>query len=301
MEPIAQDIADWMAERANNALFPGADQPAFDAPLIGFAAGADPIFAFLRDDIGPEFYWTPEAAFAAAFPDAPAPAGELTVIAWALPQTAATREAHKRCRDLPSLAWSQVRHYGEMVNEALRRFVVERFAARGADAAAPTLIPEWGRRMSPRYGFASRWSERHAAHACGLGAFGLSDGLITPAGKAVRVGSVVARTAIAATPRPYDRHDAWCLRAVGVACRACIKRCPTGAITEAGHDKVRCRDYIAGVTSPYVARELLPGIAVSSCGLCQVGTPCESRDPTARKRRKAAGVSGDGVKTGRNL
>ena len=35
--------------------------------------------------------------------------------------------------------------------------------------------------------------ETHAAHAAGLGTFGLCDGLITPIGKAIRVGSVVAK------------------------------------------------------------------------------------------------------------
>ncbi len=288
MLTIAEEIVAWMADRANNALFPGSGLPAFDRPLVGLAAGADPIFAFLRDDIGPEFYWTPEAAFARAFPDAPAPAEDLSVIAWVLPQTAATRADHRACRDLPSLAWSRVRHYGEMVNEALRRHVVDWLAARGVPAVAPTLAPGWDRRLSPRYGFASNWSERHAAHACGLGTFGLSDGLITPAGKAVRVGSVVARCELPATKRPYERHDAWCLRAVGTPCKACIRRCPAGAISEAGHDKGKCKDYIRGVTGPYVAREQMDGIAVNSCGLCQVGTPCEAGDPTRRKRRKAA-------------
>ncbi|WP_428560601.1 MAG: 4Fe-4S ferredoxin [Solidesulfovibrio sp. DCME] len=288
MPTIAEEIVAWMADRANNALFPGAGLPAFDTPLIGVAAGADPIFDFLRHDIGPQFYWTPEDAFARAFPDDPAPAGDLSVIAWVLPQTAATRADHRACRDLPSLAWSRVRHYGEMLNEALRRHVVDGLAGRGVPAVAPTLLPAWDRRDSPRYGFASNWSERHTAYACGLGTFGLSDGLITPAGKAVRVGSVVARCALPVTKRPYTRHDAWCLRAVGTPCKACIRRCPAGAISEAGHDKVKCMHYIRGVTGPYVAREQMDGIAVNSCGLCQVGTPCEAGDPTRRKRQKAA-------------
>ena len=44
--------------------------------------------------------------------------------------------------------------------------------------------------------------QRHAAHAAGLGTFGLCDGLITAKGKAMRAGSVVARIAVAQTPRP---------------------------------------------------------------------------------------------------
>jgi ferredoxin len=291
---IARDIAAWMADPANNALFPQAGVPAFDAPLVGFAAGDDPLFAWLRDDIGPDFYWTPADAFAQAFPGRKVRPQDLSVIAWVLPQTRATREAHRSCRQWPSLAWSQVRHYGEMINENLRRFVVGQLAGQGVAALAPTLLPAWDRAVSPRYGFASRWSERHAAHVCGLGTFGLSDGLITPAGKAVRVGSVVAEAALTPTPRPYGHHDAWCLRASGVPCRSCIKRCPAGAISPAGHDKQRCFNYIRTVTGPFVAREQMPGIPVNSCGLCQVGTPCEAGIPKKPGRRGRGGDEAGG-------
>ncbi|MYL84091.1 4Fe-4S ferredoxin [Desulfovibrio aerotolerans] len=276
---IARDIMAWMADPANNALAPGLDEPAFDTPLVGCASGTDPLFAWLRDDIGSDFYWTPTEPLQLAFPERTIRPEDVTVIAWVLPQTARTREAHRRCRELPSLPWSQVRHYGEMINEKLRRFVVARLSSQGIAAVAPILLPQWTQATSPRYGFASRWSERHAAHACGLGTFGLSDGLITPAGKAVRVGSVVAEMVLPPTSRPYARHDAWCLRAAGVPCRACIKRCPAGAISAAGHDKQLCFNYIRNVTAPYVAREQMPGIPVNSCGLCQTGTPCEHGIP----------------------
>jgi ferredoxin len=275
-------VAAWMDDRANNAIEPGSELPAFDTPLLGCATGADPLFAALKADIGPDFYWTPLEAYLLAFPDQDPRPEELSVIAWVLPQTAHTRAAHRKARDMPSIEWSRARHYGEMVNENLRRFVVEVLAQQGVHAAAPTLLPQWGRALSPRYGFASNWSERHAAHACGLGTFGLSDGLITPAGKAVRVGSVVARVALTPTPRPYAKHNEWCLRAAKGVCKACMKRCPAGAISESGHDKVKCKDYIRGVTGPFVEREQL-GFAVNSCGLCQTGTPCEARNPTASK------------------
>lgn len=286
MQTIAAAVAAWMADRANNALAPGSDQSAFDTPLLGCASGADPLFVAICEDIGPEFYWTPQQAYARAFPGETVRPEALTVIAWVLPQTARTRAAHRACRGLPSLEWTQARHFGELVNENLRRYVVALLAGRGVRATAPTLLPEWGRAVSTRYGFASNWSERHAAHVCGLGTFGLSDGLITPAGKAVRVGSVVARLALPPTPRPYATHNAWCLRAAGRVCKSCIKRCPAGAITDAGHDKIKCHDYIRSVTGEYVAREQM-GFVVHSCGFCQTGTPCEAGNPTAPRRKKA--------------
>ena len=69
----------------------------------------------------------------------------------------------------------------------------------GLEALAPQLSPHWERNESGRYGFASNWSERHAAYASGMGTFGLSDGLITPKGKAMRCGSVIANIQIPAT------------------------------------------------------------------------------------------------------
>ncbi len=279
---LAARLVGWMAVPENNSLGPGLDLPAFDAPLVGCAPGDDPLFDFLKRDIGPGFYWTPVEAFAHAFPGTEAVSTDLSVVSWVLPQTEHTRRAHARTGDMPSIEWSRARHYGEKVNEALRRFVVELFAEEGVEACAPALLPLWTRAESPKYGFASTWSERHTAHVCGLGTFGLSDGLITPRGKAIRVGSVVVRARLTPTPRTYTDHHEWCLFFAGGKCRACMKRCPAGAISEKGHDKVKCKTYIRSITAPYVEERQL-GFRVNSCGLCQVRVPCEHRNPTARR------------------
>ena len=284
METIREFIHAWMADIANNSLEPGGDLPAFDQPLIGFAAGNDALFSYLKSDIGQAFYWTPEEAFATAFPEISARPEELTVIAWILPQTEATRLAHRQLVEFPSMSWSKARHYGEQVNERLRLAVVDQLAQHGVQACAPVLLPKWSRHLSDRYGFASSWSERHAAHVCGLGTFGLSDGLITPAGKAIRVGSIIVRKAYPPTPRTYTRHNEWCLMASGKKCQGCIRRCPVGAITEAGHDKKKCKEYIRQVTAVYVEEKQL-GFRVNSCGLCQTKVPCEHRNPVALQKK----------------
>jgi epoxyqueuosine reductase len=127
----------------------------------------------------------------------------------------------------------------------------------------------------------SNWSERHIAYAAGLGTFGLCDGLITPVGKAMRCGSVVARLALAATPRVYRDHHAYCDFFAEKRCAACVERCPVGAISEQGHDKARCLDYL-----DQVRRELIEpqfGFSTDACGLCQTSVPCESHIPDARQ------------------
>lgn len=113
MIKVVQYIEAWLANPSNNSLEPESDLPAFDTPLVGFASGDDPLFQFLKDDIGADFYWTPAEAFLAAYPGVNVQPDELTVIAWILPQTKQTRLAHKKAVDLPSIEWSKARHYWE--------------------------------------------------------------------------------------------------------------------------------------------------------------------------------------------
>lgn len=138
----------------------------------------------------------------------------------------------------------------EDFNSALRKQVVEQLERFGVQAVAPQLSPHWKKEQSPLYVFSSRWSERHAAYAGGLGTFGLCDGLITPRGKAHRLGSVVTRVHINPTLRPYKSHREYCLYFFDGSCMACARRCPVGAITEKGHDKKKCWDHAGGSLRP---------------------------------------------------
>ncbi|MFW6374369.1 MAG: 4Fe-4S ferredoxin [Thermodesulfobacteriota bacterium] len=276
-ERIESVISDYMKNPERNAISPGSTEPAFAAPLVGFCRGDDPIFETIKGHIG-EFYWTPQEAFQQGFPDLAVSPDQLTVIAWILPQTLKTRKEHRAGKEFPGERWSRVRRYGEQINENLRRHLETRLNEKDIPAVAPSLSPAWERKESPRYGYASTWSERHAAYACGLGTFGLSDGLITPVGKAMRVGSVVARIGLESSGRPYEDHQAYCLHHARNRCGICISRCPAGAISKSGHDKVKCRTYIRQVTRPYVEAHQL-GVPVNACGLCQVKVPCESRIP----------------------
>ena len=107
----------------------------------------------------------------------------MTVTSWILPQTAKTKADYKKETTYPSESWARARKFGEEANEILRRHVVDTLRVARIEAVAPVLSPEWSLKMSERYLFASTWSERHEAHASGLGTFGLCDGLITPLGK----------------------------------------------------------------------------------------------------------------------
>ncbi len=250
-------------------------EKAWGEPRIGIARGDDPLFATLKEDIGP-FYWTPAEAFRLAFPGTDPDPSSLSVISWVLPQTEATRKEQAREKEYPSERWARSRFFGEAFNCALRRHLSEELTAAGHPSVAPERLPGFDYRRSERFGLASNWSERHTAWIAGHGTFGLSDGLITPLGKAVRFGSVVAEVELSPTPRPYSGHQDWCLWHARGTCGACIPRCPIGAITAAGHEKDRCRDYVRKMGQFAGSRY---GMGATPCGLCQVGIPCEGRIP----------------------
>ncbi|MEW6670263.1 MAG: epoxyqueuosine reductase [Thermodesulfobacteriota bacterium] len=250
---------------------------AWAEPLVGFAGGADPIFEAYKDHVGP-FHFTPLEIFSRTFPGISIAAADLTVISWILPQSDKTKSDNRGETRYPAERWARARIFGEKINAKLRSHVAASLQAAGYAAVSPQLSPFWEKKASPKYGFASCWSERHAAYAAGLGTFGLSDGLITPRGKAMRCGSVVANIPIPVAERPYRDHHAYCLFFTKGKCGQCIRRCPAGAITEKGHDKVACRNYLHGVAAEYVKTKMhLEGHA---CGLCQTGVPCESKIPT---------------------
>lgn len=273
-------IRDFIVASPQNTLGDQSGEPAWDDVLVGFTSGADPIWQQYKEYVGP-FHWTPWEVFNQHCPGEPAGANELTVISWVLPQRKAVRQANRRAKKYPSEAWARVRVFGEEFNAALRRHVADTLNQLGKPAIAPMLVPNWTIVKSARFSYASSWSERHAAHAAGLGTFGLCDGLITARGKAVRIGSVVAKISLEPTPRPYSDHRAYCLFFAKGTCGKCIDRCPARAITETGHDKEKCRQHLVR-SREYVKKTY--HFEGYGCGLCQVGVPCEAGIPVKAAR-----------------
>ncbi|NIO09146.1 MAG: epoxyqueuosine reductase [Deltaproteobacteria bacterium] len=232
----------------------------FDEPLVQFADGDDPIFTEYKKIIDPS-HFTPREALSKTCEKNPGDLpSHLSVISWILPITDKTRKSNRTQKDIPSRPWAYTRWYGEKFNEALRKHVVEVIVGKGYLATAPFLQPYF-KTMENDKGYLSNWSERHVAYAAGLGTFSLSDGFITERGIAHRCGSVVTDMPLPTSPRTG------------------IPRCPAGAITEQGHDKIRCRQYmwedIAYIKKMY-------GVDVQGCGLCQTRVPCEFRNPAEK-------------------
>lgn len=249
------------------------DEPMWEKPLIGVAAGDDPYYAFLKEHIG-EFHWSPAEAFALKYGDKP-DASKLRVISMVFPQTKATRDMQAKADIFPCDRWVVSRGEWEGLMREFSPQLEQEFEARGMRAASIDCIKEFSRHDSPTLGVASNWSHRHTAYAAGLGTFGLSDGFISEKGKAIRLTSIIVEGDIEVTPRgdrgPYD----WCTR-----CGACVHRCPINAISlETGHDKWACFDYEDYAIEHYWPAHIEKGDYIFGCGLCQVKVPCSSKRP----------------------
>jgi len=277
---IESIIHGFWASDSSNSLHLETGEKAWAMPHVAIARGDDPLFLRNKELIGP-FLWTPEEAYALAFPNATVPARELRVISYVLPQTPETRADQCRENSMPAERWARSRFHGEEFNCKLRLHLAETLTKAGHPSVAPERLPGFATQQSEHYGLASNWSERHAAFVAGHGTFSLSDAMITRWGKAVRFGSVVSRIDLPVTQRAYgDDHLAWCLWYAKGICGACAKRCPAQAITTtAGHDKQACFKYIREKTAPYATRTY--GTGATPCGLCQVKIPCEAQIPAA--------------------
>jgi epoxyqueuosine reductase QueG len=256
-------------------------------PLVKLADGDDPIFTEYKGIIGP-VHLTPREALARAYnknpEDMPA---YLSVISWILPAAEETRRSNRAETRVPSRLWSHTRWYGEKFNEQLRAYVVELLTGMGYLAIAPFSQPFF-KRYTNEKGPYSNWSERHIAFASGHGTFGLSDGLITERGIAHRCSSVVTILILPASRRTAKSPYSNCLFYLGVNCRACMERCPAGAITEKGHDKNKCQQYLSdlGYSTAVLRNEYDNDKSVAGCGLCQTKVPCEFQNPAKKLKKK---------------
>lgn len=223
----------------------------YDAPLFGVADAADPLWQKLKDPdvVGPHHLspgeWLP---------------GARSVISYFLPFTKSVRLAN-RVKQVTATEWLYGRYEGQIFNVAIAKFVVAAIEAAGGRAMAPAVDPCFA--IIERR---SNWSERHAGFVSGLGTFSLNRSIITRAGSAGRLGSVITDVVIAPTLRAYQGITEYCEK-----CGICIDRCPCQAIDETGKNNQVCSDYLDENLAIYKPRY--------GCGKCQTAVPCEHQIP----------------------
>lgn len=249
----------------------------YDEPAVKFASADDPIFLKYKKIIS-DSHMTPKEVFEGVYGEGSYSGG--TVICVMLPVSEKIRASNRAQKEWPSREWAFLRAYAdELFKINIMKHMEEFLKSNGYRSVAPLLADSY-RVYRADKGPESNWSERHAAFAAGLGTFSLNDGFISEKGIAVRFLSVVTDLVLEPDVRTAESHVDNCLFYSSGKCGACIGRCPVGAISDKGHDKMKCYQYVYGEESRKLA-ETYGGDQKtgSGCGLCQTKVPCEYRNP----------------------
>jgi epoxyqueuosine reductase QueG len=272
-EFVINDKENWFTE--TNDHF-------FDEPFIQFASADNSLFFNYKEIIGSE-HLTPKEAYEMVFGKNSFQNG--TVISVVLPINEKIRKSNRKQKKWPSKEWVLARTFvqpssnSDGITKKVGRFMESLLSSVGHKAVSPWAAA-WFKTYTTPAGFSSIWSERHIAYAAGLGTFSLNDGFITEKGMAVRLISVVTDLTVEADKIKAKEYRENCLFCSKNKCGVCIKRCPVNAITEKGHDKIKCFQYVYGEDAMKLAVSYGGDAkAGSGCGLCQTGVPCEYKNP----------------------
>jgi epoxyqueuosine reductase QueG len=289
---IERAINDFARSTPANRLDCFGDEPIFEKPLVGFADGDDPLFKEYKKVVH-ENHFLPREILKLHLDEnqkSPAPNLEsVSVVSFVFPINRKTIKINAREKEGPSLRWNHSRWKGQTFINELSAYLISILEERGHCAVAPELSPFYKMIMLPD-GFTSNWSQRHAAYAAGLGTFSLNEGFITAKGLAIRCGSVVTNLKLQSSVRSYVNYLENCLFYTTGKCGKCINRCPGGALSEKGHDKLKCFAVLFEKQRPWIEGAHGPGFIgnYAGCGLCQSGVPCASRIPVKKGNRKKA-------------
>ncbi len=118
----------------------------------------------------------------------------------------------------------------------------------------------------------SIWSHKSIAKITGLGSFGLHQMIITDAGCAGRLGSLIINAKIKPTPKKVKER---CFYYIDGSCSICLANCPVGALTVKGLNKKKCWQHIQEIDSrfSYLSNKYKLAGPFDVCGKCVTG-PC---------------------------
>jgi hypothetical protein len=245
---IRKAIQKYVEQSPNNrfSIFPS--ERIWDDPLIGFADGYDPLFQEYKTIIG-DFHATPREALDIYLDSAGIGKQDLSnisVISWVMPITEATRLSMKQEDAVCSLRWNYTRWEGQEFIFRLARYLVSLLESQGYIAVAPDLTRWW---ISENYPTALPPAGRSAISPTPpVWARSVSMTALLLPGE-----SPYAPEALSVTwlyrPAPAPMPVTWTtasftdrgLRQVHPALSA-------GAISEKGHDKIKCQAYLEGMS-----------------------------------------------------
>lgn len=200
----------------------------FRDPIFAFASAADPLWDKVKDVVPGSEHKSPREWLE----------GTETVIVFFLPFGKPVIDTIRKQRNshifnVPE--WAVAYREGNWLVEDIGQAIVQELQAAGAHSFSP---PPTSTQDSKKLN--SQWSHKSAAFIAGLGTFGINHLLITQAGCAGRLGSVLTTGFIPPTKRPDEEY---CLYKYNGSCGFCTIKCPTGALTTVGYDASVCSGY----------------------------------------------------------
>lgn len=249
-ELVQNDFRNAFPEWENNKIW--------QSPLVGIAQADDPLFARFQD---PEVVGSGHR-----FPEEWLH-GAKSIISVFLPFTSHVTDNYLPKQRYSALEFSSGKWNGSKFLNVVRRALIRFAERRGGAGLAPNI--------DPRYdsdGWKPFWSERHVAFAAGLGTFGLHQNFITEKGALGRLCSVITTLKLKPTRRKYTDVYGYCLYGFDGSCLACVKRCPTGAVTPAGKLIRKCETH--------GNKEHFRDWNYGSCGHCSTLLPCSRKIPS---------------------
>jgi epoxyqueuosine reductase QueG len=140
--------------------------------------------------------------------------------------------------------------------------MAEYIKAIGYNAVIPTNTSPVSREI-----MVSRWSEKHVGAIAGVGTFGLNRQLISDFGCTGRISTLITDLPIEADEKIAEER---CLYKRNGSCGLCVKRCPSGALTETEISPQICMKHNSSLGNNGQRNK---------CARCSRGLPCSYRVP----------------------
>ncbi|MHC4133303.1 MAG: hypothetical protein ACYSR3_15165 [Planctomycetota bacterium] len=243
--------------------------------------------------MGPKHLTPAEMWIQSGLPEDTHLATQLRIVSILFPYVDLIREESKTAKEMPAEIYSVGRNFANGFMDDVLEKTVAFFQDKGFLAVSGMHSPAFQLifNKNPMSIYAV-WSERHMAFAAGLGTFSLYEGFISGIGCNIRIASIITNAPLDITPRKGDDPYANCLYYANGKCKKCAERCPGDAISEDGHDKLKCHLYgqvvaeemtgrLKGILKPY--KRIINGKEQRSypvgCAFCQFDVPCMKKNP----------------------
>lgn len=258
-EDFEEILSDYVSTYRKNHT----TQTVWRKPLVAYASATDPLFAELKQIIGPHHSLPGEIVD-----------GAKSVIVYFLPFDENVGKSN-----IPgvesSAEWDIAYIETNILIGELNKYLHDLLVDRGYDASLLAATHNFD-----PVTLECSWSHRSAGYIAGLGTFGVNHMLITEDGCNGRLGSIITTMEIEPTQRPTEEY---CLYKNRGTCLSCVKRCVNDVFEnkdgDVAFDKWRCNEQVFDKAETATYEGL--GSA-DTCGKCLCGVPCSTMNPIRR-------------------